>query len=199
MWCKYSHHGWFQANQVLIPSLQNSWKFTHQFLWISIYPGILGFSIYISFRECPFKKIFFHGLIVFQGRKKKKKITDCFILPNMKSPVLCVDNIKQKKTPFPFSRFLVDNMHFPCDSDGKASAYNAGRPRFNPCLGKISWRRKWQPTPVLLPGKSCGCRSLVGYSPWGSKSWTDWETSLSFLLVDKIFTVSGHFVMSFGK
>ena len=31
------------------------------------------------------------------------------------------------------------------------------------------WRRKWQSTPVLLPGKSHGQRSLVGYSPWGSK------------------------------
>ena len=31
------------------------------------------------------------------------------------------------------------------------------------------WRRKWQPTPVLLPGKFCGWRSLVGYSPWGRK------------------------------
>ena len=31
------------------------------------------------------------------------------------------------------------------------------------------WRRKWQPTPVLLPGKSHGCRSLVGCSPWGSE------------------------------
>ena len=29
------------------------------------------------------------------------------------------------------------------------------------------WRRKWQPTPVLLPGESHGWRSLVGYSPWG--------------------------------
>ena len=29
------------------------------------------------------------------------------------------------------------------------------------------WRRKWQPTPVLLPGESHGRRSLVGYSPWG--------------------------------
>ena len=29
------------------------------------------------------------------------------------------------------------------------------------------WRRKWPPTPVLLPGKSHGWRSLVGYSPWG--------------------------------
>ena len=30
-----------------------------------------------------------------------------------------------------------------------------------------SWRRKWQPAPVVLPGKSHGQRSLVGYSPWG--------------------------------
>ena len=34
---------------------------------------------------------------------------------------------------------------------------------------KISWRRKWQPTPVFLPGKSHGWRNLVGYSPWGRK------------------------------
>ena len=31
------------------------------------------------------------------------------------------------------------------------------------------WRRKWQATPVLLPGESRGRRSLVGYSPWGRK------------------------------
>ena len=31
------------------------------------------------------------------------------------------------------------------------------------------WRRKWQPTPVFLPGKSHGWRSLLGYSPWGCK------------------------------
>ena len=31
------------------------------------------------------------------------------------------------------------------------------------------WRRKWQPTPILLPGKSHGWRSLVGYSPWSRK------------------------------
>ena len=36
-------------------------------------------------------------------------------------------------------------------------------------LGKISWRRKWQPTPVFWPGESHGQRSLVGYSPWGSQ------------------------------
>ena len=40
---------------------------------------------------------------------------------------------------------------------------------FNPWVGKIPWRRKWQPSPALLPGKSHGPRSLVGYSPWGRK------------------------------
>ena len=43
------------------------------------------------------------------------------------------------------------------------------RPRFDPWVGKIPWRRKWQPTPVLLPGEYHGGRSLVGFSPWGHK------------------------------
>ena len=33
----------------------------------------------------------------------------------------------------------------------------------------IRWRRKWQPTPVFLPGEFYGQRSLVGYTPWGRK------------------------------
>ena len=45
----------------------------------------------------------------------------------------------------------------------------SGRHGFNPWAVKIPWRRKWQPTPVFLPGKSYGQRSLVGYSPWGCK------------------------------
>ena len=36
-------------------------------------------------------------------------------------------------------------------------------------IGKIPWRRAWQPTPVFLSGESLGQRSLVGYSPWGQK------------------------------
>ena len=55
---------------------------------------------------------------------------------------------------------------FPGHSDGKESAYNAGDPV--PCswVRKIPWRREWQPTPVFLPGKSHGQRSLAGYSPF---------------------------------
>ena len=43
------------------------------------------------------------------------------------------------------------------------------RPRFSPWVRKIPWRRKWQPTPVFLPGKSHEQRNLVDYSPWDYK------------------------------
>ena len=43
------------------------------------------------------------------------------------------------------------------------------RPGFDPWVRKIPWRRKRQATPVLLPGKSHGWSSLVGYGPWGHK------------------------------
>ena len=43
------------------------------------------------------------------------------------------------------------------------------RHRFDPWVGKIPWSRKWQPIPVLLPGKSHGRLSLRGYSPWSHK------------------------------
>ena len=43
------------------------------------------------------------------------------------------------------------------------------RPEFDPWVGKIPWRREWQPIPVFLPGEFHGQRSLVGRSPWGHK------------------------------
>ena len=42
------------------------------------------------------------------------------------------------------------------------------RCRFDPWVGKIPWRRAWQPTPVFLPGEFFGRRSLVDYN-WGCK------------------------------
>ena len=50
---------------------------------------------------------------------------------------------------------------------GKESAWNVRDERrgFDPWGRKISWRRAWQPTPVLLPGECHGHRSLVDYSP----------------------------------
>ena len=43
------------------------------------------------------------------------------------------------------------------------------RHRFYPCVWTIPWRRRWQSSPVFLPGESHGQRSQVGYSPWGPK------------------------------
>ena len=60
---------------------------------------------------------------------------------------------------------------FPGGTSGKELACNRGQKRhgFAPWVGKISWRREWQPTPVFFPGEFHGQRSLVGYSPWGHK------------------------------
>ena len=46
-----------------------------------------------------------------------------------------------------------------------------------PWVGKIPWRREWQPTPVFLPGDSHGQRRLMGYSPGVAKSWTQLSNS----------------------
>ena len=57
--------------------------------------------------------------------------------------------------------------------------------QFDPWVGKIPWRRKWQPTPVFLPGESHGWRSLVSYSPRGLKeSDTNEQLNFQFLTFD---------------
>ena len=52
-------------------------------------------------------------------------------------------------------------------ASGKEPICNAGDTEmwFDPWVGKLPWRRKWQLTLVFLPGESHGQRSLVGYSP----------------------------------
>ena len=60
-----------------------------------------------------------------------------------------------------------------------------GRPGFPPWVGKIPWRKAWQPTPVLLPGESHGQRSLVGHSPWGCKELGDNQAADTNIFVSK--------------
>ena len=58
----------------------------------------------------------------------------------------------------------------PGGASGKESTGQCRRCQmFTPWVGKIPWRRKWQPIPIFLPGESHGRRSLAGYSPWGRK------------------------------
>ena len=68
-------------------------------------------------------------------------------------------------------------MGFPGGSGGKASACNVEDLGSIPGLGRFPWRRKWQPTPVLLSGKFHGQRRLVGYSPRDRRVGYDLATS----------------------
>ena len=66
----------------------------------------------------------------------------------------------------------TEDRGFPGGPSGQASACQRRRPEshgFDPWVGKIPRRRQWQSTPVFLPGKSHGWRSLAGCNPWGHK------------------------------
>ena len=64
---------------------------------------------------------------------------------------------------FFFKAFVTILFGLPWGLSGTESACNAEE------VGSIRWRRKWQPTPVFLPRKFHGQRSLVGYTPWSRK------------------------------
>ena len=71
-----------------------------------------------------------------------------------------------------WTELFLDKWAFPGGNSGKESTRKCRRhkrPGFDPRIGKISWRKAWQPTPVCLPRDSHGQRSLVGYSPQGQK------------------------------
>ena len=83
---------------------------------------------------------------------------------------------------------IVLGSGFSGSSGGKESACYAGHPGLIPGSGRSPWRRKWQPTPVFLPGKSHGQRSLAGYSPWGCKEsdTTEWLTHFKHSGISKL-------------
>ena len=69
-------------------------------------------------------------------------------------------------------KFFFATWGFPGGASGKNSSCQCRRcrrVRFSPRVGKIPRRRAWHPTPVLLPVKPHGQRSLAGYRPWGPK------------------------------
>ena len=65
--------------------------------------------------------------------------------------------------------FYICNFYLDFPSDSAVKDLPARQETQVPWVRKIPWRRKWQPTPVFLPEKSHGERSLSGYSPWGHK------------------------------
>ena len=79
-------------------------------------------------------------------------------------------------------------------SDCKESACNARRPRFDPWVRKMLWRREWLPTPVFLPRESHGQRSVAGYSPWVHKELDTTEQLTLLSYVGRIDWTIGHVV-----
>ena len=85
---------------------------------------------------------------------------------------------------------------FPGGPNGKESACycrRCKRPEFDPWDGKFPWRRAWQPTPVFLPEESHGQRSLVGYSPQGSRVTHNWAHTQAKGKVSILHVATGYF------
>ena len=81
----------------------------------------------------------------------------------------------QKCANFIIFLYPLPSMGLPWWLSGKESTRQCRRPGFYLWVGKISWRKKWQPTPVFLPGKFPGQRNLAGYSLWGRKRVWTWQ------------------------
>ena len=62
---------------------------------------------------------------------------------------------------------LLRSLDFPGGTSGKEPTCQLKRLMFDPWLGRFSWKRAWQPTPVFLPEESHWQRNLMGYSPLG--------------------------------
>ena len=81
-------------------------------------------------------------------------------------------------------------MGFPSGSDGRESTFNAGDPEFDPREGKIHWRRRWQATPVFLPGEFPWTEEPGGLQSMGSqRGGHDWASNHSIGL----YNVTGVF------
>ena len=80
--------------------------------------------------------------------------------------------------PYVFNNSNFFRVGFPGSASGKeptCQCRSQKRLSFNLWVRKTHWRRKWQPTPVFLPGKFNGQRSLADNGPWGhSQTWLKW-------------------------
>ena len=97
------------------------------------------------------------------------ELTSAFPLPELFGACYTLQSRSSKLIPI-FSN--VFTLGLPRQLSGKESTCQCRRHRrrgFDLWVGKIPWRKAWLPTPVFLPGKLHGQRSLAGYSPQGNK------------------------------
>ena len=125
----------------------------------------------------PLKTLFFYPLTSNKNELKPLRPNFKFLSGKTNDSL---GQMSQMSVAFDFSKRLISRtpdmiLYFdvlPRSHNGKESSCQCRRYKrceFNPWVRKIPGRRKWKPTPVFLPGKFCGQRSLEGHSPWGHK------------------------------
>ena len=92
-------------------------------------------------------------------------------LPLKTKPTTAAVSFTGLSLPETYVTVCLPELGLPSWLSSKESTCQCRRPGFNPQVRKIPWRRKWQPTPVFLPRKFHGRRSLMGYVPQGRKEW----------------------------
>ena len=128
----------------------------------------------------------YHSLYSYLSLLGGRKLTPLYFLASVPSRVIskssmlrgylihqCMKKKKQQKTQevrtCNYCYRSLDREGFPGGTVVKEPTCHFRRRKrhgFDPWVGKIRWRRKWQPTPGFLPEKPHGQRSLAGYSPW---------------------------------
>ena len=91
------------------------------------------------------------------------------------------------------------SLGFPGGPSSKESAYRCRRHKrcgFDSCVGKIPWRRKWQPTPVSLPGKCYGRGAWWATVHAAAKSWTGLMTHTSTFITKLFFLWHSSFIQN---
>ena len=78
------------------------------------------------------------------------------------------------KSIYPSLKLVLAQCQWHSGKESTSQCRRHRRCRFDPWVGKIPWKRKWQSTPVFLPGKFPGQRSLVHCSPWGCRVRHNW-------------------------
>ena len=130
-----------------------SWLY---FLWI-----IASLGLILSFEKWEFWGFFVFVFVFFWPMFLlllwKRKVSEDLTLPF------------QKQFHYSWFLYIVNPLQYGSMGRVHLECRRHRRCSFNPWVKKIPWRRKWQLIPVLLPEKSHGQRSLVGYSPKGPK------------------------------
>ena len=183
------HAHWFTKLRLRIQCVQHTSE-----LWQTVFASTFyqrAFSskpsLYILVFFCLFVSIIYWSFLKLRYESESRWVVSSSLQPhglyspwNSPGQNTGVDSLSLLQGVFPTqgenpghaytdSAIICMKVDLPNGSDSKSICWQWERLGFDPWVGKIPWRRKWQSTPVLLPGKSHGQRSLVGYSPRGCK------------------------------